>query len=383
MDIYTLTPTFLSNEFVDDLISAIWTERYTSAGDVQLTVPDTAANRVKFAPGTFLGLRGSKEVMMLETQAMKDKLLTLTGPSLLKFLNNRYAWFRNLDTPGDGTYIADYQATAVPGQFIADVVSGLVISPPTFAGVYANLNLDWAYDAIDGLVLGPVDTSGSAIRLNAPIGPIYDSIQPLAESNKVGIKLYLDSADPITGFVLKFSTYRGTSRTSADPTLIRLSPTLDTLGDVQEIQSNAEYKNVAYVLYQNQISTHYADPLAPIPEGFERRVLVVDAVGEPKGSTVTSWNGSHIYQNVVTGPDVTAFRAQTAKDALANHNYIRAVDGQVSAISDYVFGVDYGLGDTIELEGYSGIISNAQIIEYIRTKDGTGEKAYPTLTVVD
>jgi hypothetical protein len=45
--------------------------------------------------------------------------------------------------------------------------------------------------------------------------------------------------------------------------------------------------------------------------------------------------------------------------------------------------VDYGLGDVIELEGYTGIYSKARITEHIRSQDQYGEQEYPTLAVLD
>jgi hypothetical protein len=113
---------------------------------------------------------------------------------------------------------------------------------------------------------------------------------------------------------------------------------------------------------------------------------VTDAAGEPVGHKITqesygSFRNTYT-QTVVDANDITAFRIQNAKDALANHNYIRAIDGQSSPTSDYKFGVHYGLGDIIELEGLTGLISKARVTEYIRSQDKTGEKEYPTISVL-
>lgn len=390
MDLYTLTSTFLADQTVDEFTSAIWVERYFAAGDVQLVVPATMANIIKLSPGTFLALRGSKEVMIIETQAIDKGLMTVTGSSLLGFLNQRYAWFSNPDSSDPSDRIVDYSEETTPGQFIANVVNKMVIAPVPFTSTYAPANLDWALDDIPNLSLGPVDTSGASQRLTAPVGPLYDSIRQVAEKLGVGISLYLDSADPVSGYSLEFTTYQGKDRTSDQSTynLVRLTPDLDGLSDLKEINSNAAYKNVAYVYYQGVISIHYAEPTLPIPEGFARRVLVTNAEGEPVGhkvNTLIGYQGSPLYTYSVTevdAADEAAFRAQNAKDALANNNYIHALDGQTSPDNAYHYGVDYGLGDLIELEGLTGVISKARITEYIRSKDKTGERNYPTIAVV-
>lgn len=389
MDLYTLNDSFLADQVIDEYVSAIWTERYSSAGDVQIVAPATEDNLAKLAEGTFLALRGTKEVMQLKTQNIENKLVTVIGESLVGFLNQRYSWNRNpaAGDVEDTARILDYTETTTPGEIIADVVDRMVITPIDYTGEYANVNLDWEKEAIPYLELGAVDSSGADKRLTVTTGPLYDAIRQVAEKEGVGISLYLDSADPVLGYVLKFTTYRGVDRTTGGtPPFIRLSPELDSLSDIKEIRSLAEYKNVAYVYYQGIITTHYAEPTLPIPEGFDRRVIVTDAEGEPVGRKVTY---SHYSPNVgswtqiVVGPtEIAAFREQHAKDVLANNNYIKAIDGQTSPQNDYKYGVDYGLGDIIELEGITGIISKARITEYIRSEDNTGEKEYPTISVI-
>ena len=73
---------------------------------------------------------------------------------------------------------------------------------------------------------------------------------------------------------------------------------------------------------------------------------------------------------------------QRAKDALANNNYVRLADGQIVPQSGYDYGTHFSLGDISELRASSGLPSLARVSEFIRTQDGTGYKAYPTLSVI-
>jgi hypothetical protein len=74
VDLYTLSDTFLAKDPVDQFVSAIWNERYSAAADVQLVVAATGENLSLLADGTFLGLRGSKEVMQIQTQSIEKGL---------------------------------------------------------------------------------------------------------------------------------------------------------------------------------------------------------------------------------------------------------------------------------------------------------------------
>lgn len=394
MDLYTLTDTFLPKDNIDVFVSAIWTERYSVAGDVQLVVPATSQNIDMLADGTFLAERGSKEVMVLETQSIENGLMTVVGRTLVTSLNQRYAWYvtREVPLPSDRTqWITDYtENDAIAGQFIANVVLKMAIAPLPFASTFVDLNLDWDLESIEHLSLGPVDTSGTTKRLTMPIGPLYDGIARVASDEGVGITMYVESANKITGYSLKFSTYRGLDHTTGGGApLVRLTPDLDSIQDLKELRSIQEFKNVVYVFYQGKITKHLLDPSQPEPTGFDRRVLVRNAEGEPvAGTPITRYGlndprSNYSYTQYVVGPaDEAAFREQNARDSFANHNYIRSIDGQSSPVSDYKYGVHYGLGDIIELQGLTGLITKSRVTEYIRSQDKAGTKEYPTLSVL-
>lgn len=374
MELYTLTSRFLPRTIISEFISVIWTERYFTAGEVNLVVPANPKTMSRLAPGTFLGLRGTKEIMQLETQSVDKGLLTVTGKSLAYFLNQRMAWFPNLDFEGSDNPEGDIQGPYIhtaftAGEMISDVVYKMVINPTPFNLRWIPANLDWAQDKILNLELGHIDNNGTPKDMTFPLGPLYSGIERMAQDEGLGFKMYLNSAKYSTSsYVLRFATYRGRDRTSEQNvhTAVRLSPQLDSLTDVKEISSANEYKNVIYVLYKNQISTHYLLPDKPIPTGFDRRVLLV----EPPD----------IY---LVGERIPGYRETMARNALLNHIYVQAVDGKVSSKIDYKFGKDYGLGDVVELQGYSGLFSKARVVEYIRSQDQFGEQEYPTLAVID
>lgn len=396
---------FIPKDVVDEFQSAIWTERYSAAGEVQLVVPGTPYYLDMLKEGTYLGLAGTDEVMELKTDSLENGLLTVVGKSLLKFLDERVHWNKTTDPAqpiGDYTTLTNEDIKL--GPLLADRVEKMVISPTVLTGgdPWTKLNLDWERDKIEFLELGNIDDGGEAKRRTVPVGPLYSVMQPLAEQDGLGMTLYLESADAEVGYVLKFATYRGVDHTTQNPEvtadnptvqLIRLTPNMETLTGLKEIKSIDGYKNVVYVVYKNEISIHYEDP-NNIPQGMQRRVMIRDAEGEPIGTTKVPdysigrgglgyYGGAYQRTTTVVSPaDILKFREQQARDALANNNYIKAVDGQVSQQNDYQYGVDYGLGDILELEGMTGTLQRARVTEYIRAQDATGEREYPTLSVM-
>ena len=382
---------FISESIVDQYISAIWTERYSTHGDIQLVTAATPTLIEQLAEGTFVGLRGTPEVMQLETQNIEKNVLTVQGKSLVNFLDQRLMWKANPDDDAPEVRIKDYVVNDKVGQAIADVVESMVIDTASMGGLYADANLEWNTDEIEFLELGAVDVSGDDEDITFVTGPLYQSISQVAHQFGIGISLYLESSDIDAGYVLKFKTYTGEDRTSDSLTndLIRLMPELDSLSDIKELRSIQTYKNTVYVYFDGEVTVHYEDPLN-IQEGFNRRILVVDAENEsigrkPGPTTKTLGYGMSSIFSWTVPPDplaILAWREEHAQDALANNNYIRAIDGQTSPENEFKYGVDYGLGDIIELEGLSGNIVKARITEYIRSQDKTGEREYPTISVV-
>jgi hypothetical protein len=72
-----------------------------------------------------------------------------------------------------------------------------------------------------------------------------------------------------------------------------------------------------------------------------------------------------------------------ANDALVTNRFVQAVDGEIVPESQIKYGVHYNLGDIIEVQGNSGAVNYARVTEYIRAQDATGEKAYPTVSVIN
>ena len=386
MDVYTLTPQFFPNVTIDRFFSLIWTERYYDAGDFQLVVPVTPALVSQLAPGTFVALRGLQEIMVVDTLSIDSNSMTVTGSSLVKFLNQRLAWFEDPGYDGStdasdgsststasGQKYADFNTDIeTAGQFISGVIDNMCIDPVPFDSPWLSINLDWANEVFPHLSLGNVDDNGDTKDLSFPIGPLFDGLVQVAQAQNIGFKLYLESTDFDTGdHSLKFATYRGKDRTTDQDTfdLVRFSPNLDNFTGVKEVITNMDFKNVAYVTFQNKVTVHYpdwVDPDSP-PLDWRRRVIRVDA--------------PDIHLN--PGDDrIANFRARVAQNTFNHQRGSRSIDGQVLAIDHtYSFPDDYYLGDLVELEGQTGIVK-ARVIEYIRSQNQYGQTEYPTFDVL-
>jgi hypothetical protein len=378
MELYVLSDNFRTEYVIDTFLSLIWTERYTSAGDTKIVLPLNPFYVDSFKPGKFLGIPDSNEIMVVENQLIENGLLKISGQSLITILNQRYVWEPDVSgndpTNPPMSYVLD-QFT--PGYFIAGVVNRFAVLLPEYPGTAHDMNE--VQEKIPNFSITEWDNSGTAEELTAALGPIYDAVKPIAEMYQVGMSLYLASTNPLS---LKFKTYKGKDRTSNQTIndLIRLSPSTDDLSDVKELRSNVEEINNIYVwagveMRRYEIVNGVMVQEGPPSPGLHRRTAVLHPAVTPE----LFRPGHGIYKDYMFPKMGNAW--QTAKYYLTQRKQLHIVDAQVTALTNYKFGIDYRLGDVIEYESIMGTIANARITEYIRSHDSQGERAYPTIVI--
>jgi Siphovirus ReqiPepy6 Gp37-like protein len=368
MEAFTLTKSFLADTPIDVFDSLIWTERYYGDSDIQFTLPAIPQIVDKLIPGTFVGIRDSKEVMILETQNIKDNTLNVTGISLLKWLNNRFIRYTAAHED------KQFNIEGLPaGQVMWKIVDDMCVTGGP-VGVSDPSNF-----LIPGLKLKAYDTSGSPITVAVSYGPVYNALLSIGTTYQIGMSLTLESADS-SSYSLAFLSYKGIDRTSdqTDRPIVRFSPHMDSLTNIEELQSIANYATRAMVWVPpnpDELATVPGTASVSNPEtpatGFDMRAVMVFA-----DDITTDMVGGSLQ-------GMTDTLNQRAKEALEDHNYIRHVDGEIVPASQFQYGRDYFLGDVVEVQGYGNIVQKARITEYIRSQDSAGEKAYPTVTMIE
>lgn len=386
MEFYTLNNVFLKQDVVDTFVSAIWTERYAKAGDFNLVVEASPDNVTKLGVGKFLALPSeTKEVMIVETHDIKNDLLTVTGNSLVSFLQNRiirgsqFGAARNLthtDKPGE-TMTWLVQNFAISGDYL---------ETEPFGG---DIGVGDVLNKIPNLAIHSSDTSGTDIEMLIPYGPLYELLEQIAETYTLGMSMWLESATE-GEYQLYFKSYKGLDRTSSQSVnpVVQFSPAMDSLTNISELRSIAGYKTSVYAFpsssddfYNGRLAdgqqAQAHEPGKESATGFDRRVLMIFCDDLNSGSSPAP---------NADGPGVDAvyyYLTLRAKDALANNNYIKIVDGEVIPQPGLIYGSNYKLGDIVELKSHSGILQNARITEYIRSQDSSGEKVYPTVSIIE
>lgn len=385
MDLYVLGDHFNKDELIDEYASVIWTERYTDSGDVTLVVEDTAANRALLSGGpymgsvdsdpVFLGIDDSDEVMLIETLDISGGSIKATGATLDKFLNNRIV------IPENDLEQASLTVTMYPGFAMCSLVERYA-KAGQWMDTTNPLGIDGTPEAFTGLTTLPTYI-GAIETFTIARGPLFDAIKQLGQNAKIGWSFFPTNISA-GGHDLQFKSYKGLDRRSTQLTnaMVRFSSRDDSLAEVKEVRSVDGYKTVAYAISpgfdaadqlvggSQYTGVAYAYPGADTEVDFRRRTLLVEITGVTAEAVNDSFSE---YQAVMN---------RHAKNALANNNFTRVIDGEVIP-NEYTFGTDYSMGDIVELEDHHVYIQPARVTEYIRSNDSNGFNAYPTVEVLD
>lgn len=366
MELYTLDPLLRRQYVIDKFESLIWTERFQSAGDFQLDIVSDFRARSLLKTDTYLAMSKSNYVMRVESvedDVNEDgqKILIVKGRSLESLMEDRVAY----------SVIGPTQTTDGTGATV-DVKWTITDKPADVARkIFHDICVTGVLDPGDKIPFINEGTFMPASTIVEPIDPVtveitpttvYSAISQLAQVWNLGFRI-LRQYDMSK---LWFDIYVGSDRTTDQHVLpaVVFAPELDNLKNTKELTSVEGAKNVAYVYSPAGFQMVYAAGVAPDVDGFERRVLVVDA------NDITSDN-----------PNVTAALQQRGNEELAKARTYQAFDGEISQNSQYVYGRDYNLGDVVEIRNTDGVTNNMRVTEQIFVHDRDGERSYPTLTL--
>lgn len=367
MELFTLNRAYEKQSVVDEFLSVIWTERYY--GDSAVEIVTSAAPKMieKLFPGTFLGLTGSDEIMILETFDIENGQLKVQGISLLPWLNNR---FIRTSAAHEDRY---WSLTGIPGWILWQIVYNMCCDgSPYLDGTNPTGIPNPDRLIIPGLDLKSYDqTNSNEITVGVPYGPVYNALKDLATTYGLGMQITLESDK------LLFRNYKGLDRSSRQGInpIVRFSSEMDSLANIKELQSIAALKTLAYAFApQNPgglATTAGTSTLSETSTGFDLRALLVFA--EDITTDMVGGDAAKLLEILNT----------RAKIALAENSFVKTADGEIVPTGQFKYGRDYNLGDLIEVEGNTGVITISQVTEYIRSQDSAGEKAYPSITMVE
>lgn len=368
MDLMTLNDNNQPEKLVENWDSLIWTERFNTVGDFQIQAGNVQQFMTLLPEGKRVTLRESDIAMVVETHQIERKKnmpqkLIITGRAFESILDRRVSiqsvgsltgstnWTVNVKTPSD---LAHYIIVKICVDGIIDpqdIFPGAMVQFITPTDYLTSTGPTKPFDVPRGSLLSTVV---GLLQTEAPLDISTTPDTPAIVPH--GIRAIRPSG---TGTAIGVQFYVGTDRSAT----VYFDATRDLLDDGTYLFSKVGSANVAYGVGPSMAATMFEG--ASEPSGLDRRVMLVDA----------SQSGSS---------DVEVLQHNMSQ-SLSEARETAMFDGSVNQdLSPYIYGVDYDLGDLVQVKGDYGLYEKARVTEYIRSQDATGSKHYPTLnTIVD
>ena len=352
MDVFVYDTSFLLVDVIDTYESLIWTDRYLGYGDAELIL--AASETYRFPAGYYMTIEDSDRVMIIDgpelsTDDEEGDHVTIHARSLEAILDRRIIW----------------SMTNITGNLqngIKKLMNENLISATDTARRIPNFTFkDSTASAVTSIAGLDVQFTGKSL---------YEAVAGLCDTYDLGFRVRMP-----TPMAFTFEIYAGVDRSfsqSANPHVV-FSPKFDNLDKSKYIESWAAYRTVALVGGEGDGTARKYQTVqrsGAATSGLNRRELFVDA------RDITSDTGTG-GTNIPLATYQALLRARGLRD-LKENNVIKMFDGEAYTKDMYEYGVDFGLGDLVQVADAYGHETDARIVEYVRSYSTSGIAVYPT-----
>lgn len=374
---YILDSKYETLDVLDTFESFYWNDRYNRYGDFEIVMPILPEHLPALRINNYLSIRESDRLMIIEqvttkTDPTQGDMLVISGRSLESILTRRILW-------------GVFQQSGPVQNIIISMITQNAISPSIENRKIPGLSVEWSTDEAVTTPTEDVKSIGDGL---------YEMVAGLASSHNLGFKMVPEGEG---GF--KFSMYVGEDRSWAQEKNIPVifSHSYENLLESNYIQTEVDYVSNAFVRGdEDDVSMEVLRK--PERTGMARREMFVDTGLQPETQEVTvpvlDDEGNPTYDddgNPITEKKTikiydAAYYNQMlvlAKIEMAKHMVTEAFDSTVDTTHQFFYGVDYNVGDIVQVENRYGFEGRCRITEVMRSRDANGPKLVPTFIMVD
>lgn len=334
---------------IDIYESFIWTERYNECGDFEIytQMDKDILNTIHL--GDYIEIPESDycmipESIVLEHDYEQGNHITIKGRSLESILDRRVVWdycvFNNIGI----------------GSLIKTLIYNAIINPTDEDRKINNFIFHEPIDAsIENIKLESVQFYGENL---------LDVITAICQANNIGFKITIED----NNFVFYLYSGKDLSYKQDINPYVVFSPEYDNILNTNFLNTSQSIKNVCLVLGEGEGNDKTAVKVnvENAPKGIERRELCINGDISSTGQESFEPYESQLYEK--------------GRNALLENRFIESYDAQINPRPIYIYGVDYNLGDIVQISNDFGLESTTRISEYVRSYSTSGIDVYPTFT---
>ncbi len=355
MELVVLNKNFESVAVLDTLNSVIWTDRYSKAGDFEIYTKVTIELLLYLQQDYYLYFKDSEHVMLVEyieinTDVENGTYLTVRGHSAEYILSRRIIWSQTILT-------GNLQLG------IKRLLDENVISPIDPDRRISTIEFEMSDDpAITSLTIDSQYTYDN----------LYETISAICESRGIGFKMTLNAMDKLV-----FKLYSGVDRSydQFDRPYVVFSPNFDNLISSNYVENLEKLRTVTLVAGEGEgpdrktaIATDYSGG----GSGMDRRELYTDARDLSQTADGDELTDEE-YENQLV---------QRGLEKLYENMGTQYFEGQAETTKMYKYGVDFFMGDIVQIENEYGLEARSRVVELVRSQSLSGYDVYPTFSRV-
>lgn len=386
MDALILNRDFQTQCIVDAFSSFIWTDRYFEPGDFELYFPIPNAVSEYAKEDYYIWQKYSDRLMIIEEINISTDEdgphMTLSGRSCESLLERRVVAYRTILSGSlqDG---------------IEKLLNDNVVSPEDSKRKIPEIRFVKSSD--------PRITSLTC-ELNLLGETLLEVIEDQCQLHDLGFKITYNETDKKLDFTLYYGEDRSYQQTK-NPFVV-FSPGFDNLLSSNYLKTSKELKTAAVV--GGDANYEYGQEIVDIDgkpnlTGIDRREMYVDGssvelpnptVNEDSIRTrLEALGKSEAYIQEAINKAKEEAAAQLAPEyrqqlmaygliELSKTYVTEAFEGEVEANLQYKYGVDYYIGDVVQILDEYGREASSRITEVVRSHDLSGEIMTPTFTTL-
>lgn len=338
---------FTRTAVVDHGKSVIWVKRFNDAGQFELYIPASTEMLELFTGDEIILTRDDSTAVMsvenvhLETDAENGDYITVKGRSVECFLGRRIV-------PKQTTF----QNTAAE-TVIRSLITQNVINPtPTSR-------------KIDLITLGTAQGYTDIINKQVTGKNLLTVISSICKEQNYGFELQFVNGN----FV--FNLYKGIDRSynQTANTFVVFSPEFENIGNTEYSEDKTTLYNAVYVAGEGEGTSRVIVGVGNAA-GLQRRETWVDARNESSDTDA----------GTLTPTEYALMLSQQGREEIKQATETIQFNGEILNFNAYTYGVDYNLGDVVQVVNEYGITGTATITEITEVEDETGYRIYPTLS---
>lgn len=360
MEVLILNTSLETVKNLDVFESFIWTERFSAYGDFELYLPIEPDVFDYIKQGYYVIIKDSKRAMIIETISVESDVedgarLAVSGRSLESILERRIVW----------------KQTTLSGSLqtgIQKLLNENIISPS-----------DSTRKISEFYFLASTNSAITALTATAQFtgDNLYEAIKKLCDAFDIGFRVTLGTVSGADKFI--FELYTGDDRSYEQITnpYVIFSPGYENLLNSNYMESEKNLKTVALVAGEGEGSARKTATVAAsggAKTGLDRREMFSDA--RDISQTVDDVT--------ISDAEYTKQLTQRGTEDLTEHVSVKSFEAEAETNDTiYVCGVDYFIGDIVQLANEYGHTARSRITEIIRSESDSGYSVYPTFTSIE